>query len=747
MSGSSSRWTLPRPTIVLLNKENIAAGERVFRGFHPIDTSATSYTSWPLAAHGAFYSRLKDLRDSIVPSRQDLDKTFRAWSTFLGNVETRANTHLPPPTDVDIADVQTLIIRTLTAHRQVDEKGVIGSTRYHKLAPLALQLAFRDMKFSEPKRLTNAAKRLLQWPLVKTLDRYSNSLYVACLAMVIKNLKEKHNTSLIEMDGYIRNRFGPSFILELVRNQDTSANIPGMVASEVIWTKNAFARMRAVRATPRVHTIYNKRTVTMIKESLMALREHTQDREVFRKTFARFSRMKAVQAKDFSGYDVSILGFPMTEQIKEYLFSLSPLLDQNDFDSMAFEDNLDSPFIANFRWWIALKKLWKDSGNSDTTIDGIMLARVLLTESFLFHYMHKRMDISLSELTDRPTFLKLVAKHSSTLVRAYNTEFGKEFDYLDWSDDCVVATNYYDSSDAFLEADLLYFATVGAKIDAEPTVKYLGKHYLPAQLKGIPKTGQSFGRFIIKRIAPERPKAYPFNMIGFVAACKETDSPSDAWSFVRSLFCTDAGQVEQLCPDHDLAKKALLHLIVPERYLTMTWAEAGTNDFMLGLMAEAMTHAEDVTSLDSILGSTLQGADLTEDLLASGLLDEQYGALIPALSLDITDPEPLVDRLARMPMGFTQYILTPEQLKTATRQQLALHLDASSIAAISRDEYKISVLIHHVLPAFQNVISLTKSSSPPSVIVDAFCRFTMELGVMHKLVKNSLFLTDAQALS
>jgi len=389
----------------------------------------------------------------------------------------------------EVMNSTTALSIARVTHTDLDELGSLGRNTdftYPDEVVAAVKQYYMSVGGEIPTTITLPKGKNAAYPLaVPGMHREANNVAVG-LQGAIAVAARKNGAGLREMGRFLETFHGELITVYGERRQHTGKVMPMSTDVGERFSTNFEPRVRGIYMSPKFCVAYNRRTVKKALSCFLKSSIHIQDRPTIeRRINAAVTKKWQVLALDWSKFDQHF-GGKRGRQVLQVIHDCFAV--DTTYDDLLYE--FEAPLVTFRQGKPYINKTVPIlmSGASFTSALGCVGNVLTLI-----------------------TMLHLVTKRSPADL--LNT-MGKEWDYLAWGDDTILMMP---NSFAKVEDVLKSAESVKMSADVEPAIRYLGSIYGDGpNYKGIPK-GYLLGRAIQQQFFPERPKLYPFGLIGYIA--------------------------------------------------------------------------------------------------------------------------------------------------------------------------------------------------------------------------------------
>lgn len=500
---------------------------------------------WPVS--GSYFQLVRSRRRKLLS--QPRSKAIAAM-THYNKILDRMCGFAPFFDEYDLKEVMPTVTAmnvVKASHSDLDEGAPLRVPRNHKLNPSVMQHVIRLWRQarrtgdqSEPE-LVLPTQTNLGWPFVFSQQGSLRPFTLGVLALAV-NRAIRDGFSLHDVYGQVSTHFGPPVMLQGSRLQHTAKVIPLIDAGGFAWTKNFEPRYRAIFMGSKIGIIYNRRATKLLLRAAMSLPQHNQDRGYLKKTISGWlkdPRLKVV-AVDVSKFDKAHGG----QYLEHFAQAASEIMeDRRVKDNFLAEVKMPLTVFSGNDVYLTTDKIAPQlpSGVSFTTVCGLFYG------DYLCHYLAHSAGLDLNGR-------------------------GSSWDFVNWGDDIVMALPRAVDTKAL-------FSNVTKELEIEtteePVIRYLGFNYGDGPAMTT-RGGYSVGRMVLKHFFPERPKVYPFSVIGYCARLQFIPDPKAFHDFaIRYAWSPSLGPAFPYTARHAVLDKALKDSLTAETF------DASVLDFIL----------------------------------------------------------------------------------------------------------------------------------------------------------------------
>jgi hypothetical protein len=434
----------------------------------------------------------------------------------------------------------------------------------------------------EDKSLSMPRGKFIGFPfMIGGADRASNDAYLSISAALVTGFRAAYgqDVPLEDLYAFLYAFHGAPFSMEGSRQQHTSKERLIVLKDGMKSSVNFNPRYRIICMDPKISTMWIRPAIKKMLQIIQKHPIHTQDRS---EITTRIDKAKAagwgIFASDHSKFDFRHGG----DRGRQQLVLHGSILKDSNYTR-------DATYAFNMRFFsYSRREVWElpgdfllKSGMGTTTLVGCT-----------------------GNVSSIIGALSLAMKVSPSTV---TSQFQSTWDALAWGDDSVIMLKDPSLWPAVQKA----FLDLRLEVAEEPTVKYLGNNYLKGQFEGSMDTGYSIGRFIQQQFFPERPKDYPFNLVGYIS---RLDLIGDSAKSIHDKMLPHFEELGLREPFDYNSRHAELESLLP--------------------LVEKQ--ASKIAQLDDVMQLFLHGMD---EFDLSGDLDPVYVKLLGlTMTADLTDP-------------------------------------------------------------------------------------------------------------
>jgi hypothetical protein len=431
----------------------------------------------------------KDVAKRLRLQEFDAQASYDEYKKLVSSLISRFDPLLHEFDRKEVMNSTTALSLISVSHTDLDELGDLGrNTDYEYPADVfdAVCNYYKAVKAEFSKTLTLPRGKNAAYPLaVPGMHREANNVAIGLQAAIALSARNQ-GISLREMGKQLEKSHGEAITIYGERRQHTGKVMPLSLNVGERYSTNFEPRVRGIYMSPKFCVAYNRKTVKKALAVFLKSSIHIQDRPTITKRIdAAVKKGWKILAIDWSKFDQHFGGKRGRQCLKviHECFNVDTTLDDlvYEFEIPLVTFRQGSPYINR-----AVPILM--SGASFTSAVGCV-----------------------GNVLSLITMLKEVTgKSASDLLGS----MGREWDYLAWGDDTICMC-----PETFAKQEDILAATSVVKMsaDVEPAIRYLGSIYGDGGgYTGIPK-GYLLGRAVQQQFLPERPKIYPFGLIGYIA--------------------------------------------------------------------------------------------------------------------------------------------------------------------------------------------------------------------------------------
>lgn len=402
--------------------------------------------------------------------------------------------------------------------------------------------------------------------------------------------------TLSDVSEFMYSIHGEPFLFMGERLQHSAKWRAGCSNGSWFSTRNLQPRVRAIYMSPKYMVSWNRIHTKRMLKALLMTPWHSQDRNTISRVFLTAKKRGFYPfAVDFSQFDKTAGGKRGLSVLK----LIAKLTGAN-------VDDLNHEFLTPIATAFHGKAYKRRngpilcSGISTTTLVGNITAD-LVVFSFLKQFLKLN---SISEVVSRR---------------------GVDFDYLDWGDDMVLFLPEKNMTELKKEFPA-YCASLGFKIEEEPTAKYLGSNYDAGAFKGSFDHGYSMGRAMQQQFFPERVKVPLLALVGYIARLEVMGPKAEEFHRVMSKYWE-----------------------FPRPYFPFSQRHS----VLRSLLPDIQKVSDSIGGLDDVLNIFTHGVDDPDLFFLLGVQDE-FSSMSADSYLDLSDPNRVLKEYLTDLPGSTQ---------------------------------------------------------------------------------------------